>query len=185
MAVETYYTLTIGGAVNIPFGDQTVQDRWRLVFGNKPSNDERPELSLEEAKVADDDWPAGFLRPNVPPPDPRVLSGATASRQVYPLEGKWEIYEWEIGAQPGADGAYTRLTFVAKAEFEGNGGIDDHKESQKRDAEWFFEHYSKLWHQTLRGKLAGFNKEYEGKLIEPARFRGWEFYCGNGGGGGD
>jgi len=43
MAVETYYTLTIGGAVNIPFGDQTVQDRWRLVFGNKPSNDERPE----------------------------------------------------------------------------------------------------------------------------------------------
>jgi hypothetical protein len=48
----------------------------------------------------------------------------------------------------GAEGAHTKLTFEAEAKFEGNGGIDEHKDSQKRDALWFFEHASKRWHQT-------------------------------------
>ncbi len=182
MAVETYYTLTIGGTISIPFGTRSIEDEWRAVFGDKPSNVKQSPLSLAAAGGVDLDWPAGFLRPNVPAPS-RVLS--RASIPTYDLGGTWEVEEWEIGVQPGADGAYTRLTFVAKVEFEGNGGIDDHKESQKLAAEWFFEHWSKLWHQTLRGRLANFNNNHKGDMIEPVRFREWEFYCGNGGGGGD
>jgi hypothetical protein len=30
-----------------------------------------------------------------------------------------------------------------------------------------------------------FNNNHKGEMIEPARFREWEFYCGNAGGGGD
>jgi hypothetical protein len=182
MAVETYYTLSIGGTVGIPFGTGSIEDEWRALFGDPPSNDQKLALSLAEAGTFDLDWPAGFLRPNVPSRS-KVLPGA--SGQAYDLGGKWEIYEWKIEAQPAADGAHTKLTFDAKAEFEGNGGIDDHKESQKGDAEWFFEHWSKRWHQTLRGRLANFNNNHKGEMIEPARFREWEFYCGNGGGGGD
>lgn len=182
MAVETYYTLTIAGTVGIPFGTGSIENEWRALFGDAPSNAQQPTLSLDEAGACNLDWPAGFLRPNVPAPS-RALSGA--GNQAYDLGGKWEIYEWEIGVEPVAAGAHTKLTFKAEAEFEGNGGIDDHKESQKRDALWFFEHWSKLWHQTLRLRLANFNDNHKGEMIEPARFREWEFYCGNGGGGGE
>ena len=182
MAVTTYYTLQIGGTVGIPFDNRSgIEGEWRGIFGLEPS--QKPRLpSVAAADTVDLDWPDGFLRPDVPAPS-RVLSGG--SSQVYDLGGEWKIHAWEIGVEPGAAGAHTKLTFEAEAEFEGKGGIDDHKESQKRDALWFFEHWSKLWHQTLRGRLATFNNNHKGEMIEPARFREWEFYCGNGGGGGE
>jgi len=88
--------------------------------------------------------------------------------------------DWDVGAEPIAQGARTKLTFVAKAEFKGNGGIDDHKESQKRDAEWFFEHVTKQWRQTLKARLIAFNNDHK-DMIEPAWFRDFRFHCGNGG----
>ena len=182
MAVTTYYTLSIGGTVGVPFDTRSgIENEWRLVFGDPPSQKARL-ASAPAADTVDLDWPDGFLRPNVPTPS-RLLS--TGSSQTYNLGGEWKIYEWKIAVEPGAEGAHTKLTFEAEAKFEGNGGIDEHKDSQKRDALWFFEHASKRWHLTLRDRLANFNNSHKGEMIEPARFREWEFYCGNGGGGGE
>jgi hypothetical protein len=183
MAVTTYYTLSISGVLGQPYDPASgIESQWRAVFGDAPSNDGKPRLSLAQmAADADLPWPAGFLRPNVEVAS-RKLTGAF--NRNYDLGGGWEIEEWEIGVEPAANGAQTKLTFLAEAEFKGNGGIDDHKESQKRDAEWFFEHATKQWHQTLKARLIAFNNDHK-DMIAPAWLQEFEFYCGNGGGGGE
>jgi len=183
MAVTTYYTLNISGVLGQPYDPtSTVESEWRAVFGDAPSNDGKPRLSAAQAATAADlPWPEGFLRPNVDVA-PRKLTGA--NNRDYDLGGGWDIEGWEISVEPAANGSHTKLTFMAEVEFKGNGGIDDHKESQKRDAEWFFEHAAKPWHQTLKARLVAFNNDHK-EMIEPAWFREFKFYCGNGGGGGE
>lgn len=181
MAVTTYYTLKIGGTIGVPFDAISgIEKEWSGLFGQKPTNEGKDRVSREEEKAFNLDWPYGFLRPNGPAEKRTLRRAGGASID---LGGEWEVHEWKPGAEPAADGAYTKLTFDAEVEFEGKGGIDDHKESQKIAAEWFFDHVGKRWHAALREKLRKFNGDH--KMIEPATFLEWEFYCGNGGGGGE
>ena len=172
MAVTTYYTLSISGVLGQPYdAGSRVRDEWTALFGDQPTAGTDQDLG----------WPAGFLRPSVSVP-PRKLTGA--GNQDYNLGGGWTIEDWEPGFEPAAHGSQTKLTFVAKVEFSGHGGIDDHKDSQMLAAVWFFEHASKQWHQTLKSKLIAFNNNHK-DMVAPAWFQEFEFYCGNGGGGGE
>jgi hypothetical protein len=141
------------------------------LFGDKPVAGGPRELA----------WPAGFLLSD-PSKTVKRLTGAKG--MAYALEGHWSIEKWEMRVEPTASGAHTKLTFHAEAEFEGNMGIHQHKDSQKAAAEWFFEYLNKPWYKSLTAKLEDFRARHK-EEVEPIRFREWEFYCGNGGGGGE
>src|SRR5262245_25376118 len=182
MAVTTYYTLTLGGTIREPYVDESrIKAQWEALIGEAPTHESRLQAAAD-AKVLPDNlpWPYGFLRANASA-GTKKLKGS--SDQEYDLGGCWKIEAWEITVEPAGSGAFTKVSFEGKAEFKGHGGIDDHKESQKLDAAWFFDHKDKSWHQTLKDKLTAFNEKRD--MVDRVWFREFEFYCGNGGGGGE
>ena len=184
MSVTTYYTLVVGGTLGVPFDQSSaIREEWAALFGDQPD----PKASAESkgsSGGAPPDWPRGFVLD-----DPKAIAHTLkdASHTPYPIEGHWEVESWEPGAEPSGNGAYTKLTFKAEVEFKGNYGIHQHRESQKAAAAWFFDYLDQPWHKALTSRLEKFAEKHSRKhrIIEPVGFKEWEFYCGNGGGGGE
>jgi hypothetical protein len=181
MSVTTYYTLTVGGTLGVPFDrSEGIRKEWTALFGDQPKPGAREKGAYGEA---DADWPRGFLLDD---PENIRHTLTRASDTSYPIEGHWKVESWDASAEPVARGAHTKLTFKAEVEFEGNFGIHEHRKSQKAAAAWFFDYLEQPWHKELSKRLSQFAAKHDDKKqIEPIGFKEWEFYCGNGGGGGE